>query len=319
VSSNSNPSRQKEVSLPTVGVLLATHNGSPWLNDQLDSIFNQEGVDLRLYVLDDFSKDDTVTKLREWKDKGFPITLLSNPSKRLGLPGAFYYMMKLPYQEQFIALADQDDVWKNNHLAESVKSLGSNEVAIAFSKREYMNSVGVVTGVSRNISRPPSTSNAMIENIAYGNTIVMTNQLLKKASLTTPESSVMHDSWLYLWASVFGVTVYHENIGVRYRLHKKNFIGVHPHLRWIQAISRMKKFIQQDIEFLEAFRSIEDSKLQIIEEFLNVIKSKNPFKRLCYCLSSKCYRQGKVDDFLLKCLIVMMPRFLYKNSRIVLR
>ncbi len=314
MTSNPNTNDQTISELPSVGVLLATYNGSRWLHEQVSSIFRQTGVKVQLYVIDDFSTDNTVADLMEWKNQGFAITVIENAPKKLGVPGIYFYLMGLEYPERFIAFADQDDVWNENHLSASIKVLGSKTLAVSFSPREYMNSLGKPIGISPRLAKSTSTSNAIIENVAYGNTIVMTGDLLRKSSSRIPENPVMHDSWVYLWATVFGETIRHENIGVQYRLHENNHIGVKPYLRWVKALSSMKKFVRQDIEFLQYFGTTNAPGVGIIRDFIDVISSKSLLKRLSYCLSSKCYRQSRLDNFLLKCIIILIPSMLYKDS-----
>jgi rhamnosyltransferase len=41
-------------------VLLATYNGLPWLNSQIDSILNQDNLDISLFISDDDSTDGTL-------------------------------------------------------------------------------------------------------------------------------------------------------------------------------------------------------------------------------------------------------------------
>jgi rhamnosyltransferase len=44
---------------PTIAVLLAAFNGTPWLKEQVDSILAQENVDLTLFISVDQSSDGT--------------------------------------------------------------------------------------------------------------------------------------------------------------------------------------------------------------------------------------------------------------------
>ena len=56
-----------------VAILMATHNGSQWIDEQIKSIFEQQDVSPNLYVIDDKSTDDTVEKILKWKARGFSI------------------------------------------------------------------------------------------------------------------------------------------------------------------------------------------------------------------------------------------------------
>ena len=52
--------------MPTVGVLMSTYNGEKYIREQLDSIFNQERVKVKLFVRDDGSLDGTVDIVEEY-------------------------------------------------------------------------------------------------------------------------------------------------------------------------------------------------------------------------------------------------------------
>ena len=45
--------------MPTVSVLMSTYNGHKYIRKQLDSLLQQEGVDVHIIVRDDGSKDET--------------------------------------------------------------------------------------------------------------------------------------------------------------------------------------------------------------------------------------------------------------------
>ena len=51
---------------PIVGVLMSTYNGEKYIREQLDSIFEQEDVNVKLFVRDDGSADRTRNILKEY-------------------------------------------------------------------------------------------------------------------------------------------------------------------------------------------------------------------------------------------------------------
>ncbi len=58
---------------PRVTILLATFNGSNYLEEQLSSIMNQQGVVVEIIVNDDGSTDGTLEILNRWQKKGLII------------------------------------------------------------------------------------------------------------------------------------------------------------------------------------------------------------------------------------------------------
>ena len=52
--------------MKTVIVVISTYNGAKYIERQLNSIFEQSGVDIQVLVRDDCSKDNTVKVVREY-------------------------------------------------------------------------------------------------------------------------------------------------------------------------------------------------------------------------------------------------------------
>ena len=53
---------------PVVSVLMAVHNGAPWVREAVDSVLAQTLSDLELIVIDDASTDATPTLLASIRD-----------------------------------------------------------------------------------------------------------------------------------------------------------------------------------------------------------------------------------------------------------
>jgi rhamnosyltransferase len=111
--------------VPQVAVLLATHDGARWLPHQLESIAGQAGVRVSVVASDDASEDGSPEVLESF--------FASHPGGRL-LPGRGPFgsstgnFLRL-FREadlgdaEFVALADQDDVWEPGKLAQAVEAL----------------------------------------------------------------------------------------------------------------------------------------------------------------------------------------------------
>lgn len=300
--------------LPEVAVLMATFNGERWLDEQITSIFAQKGVNPKLYVFDDFSTDGTLLKLRSWQNRNFPVHILKETPHKLGSAGAFFYLINQIYDEPFLSFADQDDVWFENHLIQSIGSLGRKGAAVVFSPREHIDATGTTIGKSSKVSKPISLSNAIVENLAYGNTIVMNLEFQKKLRQHTPKVFVMHDSWIYLYATAIGKAVRIESLGVQYRIHSGNSVGVRSKFNVKKAIMSVRNFIEQDIEFLRIFESQKSFDTRIVCDFVESLTKKNLIERVRYCLSTKCYRQNGLENIMLKLCIAFTPKILFKKS-----
>ena len=105
-------------SVPRVLALMATRNGEPRLAEQIASIFGQRGVELVLRVSDDRSTDGTVALLRQL---GLARPDLHVEVREVGSGSAGANFKRVLATSDFtgfdyVALADQDDLWDQDHL-----------------------------------------------------------------------------------------------------------------------------------------------------------------------------------------------------------
>ena len=103
---------------------MATYNGGKYLREQLDSILTQTITDWELVVCDDCSKDSTVEILTSYQEQDDRIKIFVN-EKNLGFKKNFEKAIGL-CSGDYIALADQDDIWHENHLLIIIDRYQSN-------------------------------------------------------------------------------------------------------------------------------------------------------------------------------------------------
>lgn len=111
--------------LPKVAVLLASFNGERFIADQLATVRHQAQVDVRLFVRDDGSRDNTVAVLGEQAD----VTLCGMGTAPTGSAARNFLQMlaTLDFGDaDYVALADQDDLWLSNKLQRGVECLQSS-------------------------------------------------------------------------------------------------------------------------------------------------------------------------------------------------
>ena len=106
-------------SLPIVAVLLASYNGAEYIISQVSSILWQVGVSVEIYIRDDGSLDGTI-ELVQQAFPGAPIHIVDprspySPGLPMGAARNFFKLIAsdniLPSRYDWIALADQDDIW----------------------------------------------------------------------------------------------------------------------------------------------------------------------------------------------------------------
>ena len=227
-------------SSPTVAVLMAVYNGARFLESQLFSILTQSHAQIRLYVRDDGSTDGSVDILQAMaKQSPGEIVLLQDEEKHLGVIGNFQRLLCAADQlcsEPYIMLADQDDVWFADKVEVTLHEMQRTERWAGKETPVLVHTDLCVTNDRLQIRDPsfwhyqhldPSRDDLRqlcMQNMVTGCTVMMNRALLKKA-LPIPDGVLMHDWWLGLVASAFGVIRFIPQATMFYRQHANNDTG----------------------------------------------------------------------------------------------
>ena len=212
----------------TVSVALTTYNGSAYLREQLDSIYSQDYPLHEVFAVDDGSTDGTRAILEEYGARNGLLWYL-NESK-LGFIKNFERALSLCTGD-YIALADQDDVWKAHKVSLLVREMDKG-YSLAASDAEVTDATGAVIAPSlRKMYRAPlPVGNAQFKTLVYTNfvtgcTALITRELRDFAAPFPPACRV-HDWWLAVAATRLRGIAYMKTPLVRYRLHGKNTLGM---------------------------------------------------------------------------------------------
>jgi len=108
---------------PTVSINLCCYNSEAYLRETLDSVTNQTYTDWELVIIDDGSSDSTGSIVREYIEKGYPISYHFQANRGLG------YSRNKAYEYstgKYIAFIDHDDIWMRDKLEKQVRLLDSH-------------------------------------------------------------------------------------------------------------------------------------------------------------------------------------------------
>lgn len=218
-----------------VEVLLATYNGEAFLQEQLDSLFAQEGVSVSVIARDDGSSDGTMDILQAYARRHLGRLKILPSDARLGPRGSFSALMGAA-TAQYTAFADQDDVWlptKLSILLQRLQSLesrvGANQPCLVHCDLAVVDrELGQIAPSFWQYSDIDPHRNAF-RNLLFQNTVTgcatLFNQAMRRCAYPVPPDAVMHDHWLSLCASAFGHIEVEPQALVLYRQHGNNSIG----------------------------------------------------------------------------------------------
>lgn len=209
---------------------MATHNGQPYLEEQLRSLEAQSWPSIDLIVSDDGSTDATLDVVASfasgWK-KG-RMNIVSGPET--GFADNFRSLiLNGDVAGDYVAFCDQDDIWKPEKLANAVAMLAREKEGkpALFCGRTELFPCKDKRQMSPLFKKPPSFRNALVQSIAGGNTMVMNRtafDLLQESVRRT--GFVSHDWWTYLLITGCGGWIhYSKEPDILYRQHDLNLVG----------------------------------------------------------------------------------------------
>lgn len=292
-----------------ISVLLCTHNGEKFIEEQIKSIFKQKERSIKIFISDDNSQDKTINILRKFSSKS-NVDLKFGPQK--GATENFLSLIRRDdIESDYFAFSDQDDIWLENHIHRAINSLEQvpNNIPALFASRTILiNESGHTIGKSPRQNKKASFQNAIIQNIASGNTMVFNraarNLLIKMTAVVKP---IWHDWALYQAVSACNGTIFYSQIpSVLYRQHESNLIGAKTNLttkikRAANIINgRFKSWNKNNIELLTSISDeMSQENIKILEKFKALRTEKNPMRRIILLKESGIYRQDPKENIAL--------------------
>ncbi len=290
----------------TIGIVLCTYNGEKYIARQIESILNQTDTNWHLIISDDASSDGTVEILRQFRD--------AHPDKieliirRDGFRSACKHFLRMIYTQcpryNYIMCADQDDIWKRDKIKisrrlmyKAEKKYGSdmpilihtdsnvvdeNENTIAHSFMRYQNAN----------PKNNTLNHLLVQNVVTGAAMII-NKPLSMLLDPPPENAYMHDEWMALIASCFGVILYSDRKTYMYRQHSKNLLGAKKAGLIKETIYRLtdssadknsrdnyKRLYEQAKDFRNIYlESLTANQLEVLDAFI-AMKDMNRFDKI---------------------------------------
>lgn len=235
--------------MASVQVLLAVFNGALFLQEQLDSLDAQSVTSIDVLASDDGSSDASMEILlaaqKRWTKGAF--TIISGPQD--GYAKNFRRLiLESSNDADHYAFCDQDDIWLPEKLEKAISfcpNMPADKPCVFSSRTALIDQHGGSIGLSPLPHRPAGFRNAILQNIASGNTMVM-NKAARQLMVETAENiaPLSHDHWLYLITTANGGSFhYDESPTVLYRQHENNAIGIKNMPFWKKHAWRFNRYM----------------------------------------------------------------------------
>lgn len=216
-----------------VQILMGTLNGASLLGPQLASFAGQTLRNWTLLASDDGSSDGTLDLLNRFGAARPATSLRILHGPRKGLAANYLHLMHhADDRARFVALSDQDDIWFPEKLQRGtgiLRDLPGAIPAIYAARSRLIDQFGRPLGTAKRRTLNPSFSNALVQNVMAGNTIILNRaamQLVRRA-LPCPLPP-FHDWWLYaLISGAGGQVICDPTAVIGYRQHARGYLGAH--------------------------------------------------------------------------------------------
>lgn len=298
---------------------MATYNGEDYLDEQIQSILNQDDSNWILYISDDSSIDNTRNIIRKYcKQKSDQIFLIDGPARHSATIN-FIELLKFVANTttcSYFMFCDQDDVWIKNKISlsrlamekvtrkENLPVLVHSDLIVVDKNLKVLNE-SLMSMRSLNPYKK-DLAHLLIQNNVTGCTMFFNRSLLELSLKVTKLSNIaMHDWWIALVAAAFGNIEYINTPTILYRQHANNVVGAKK-VRSFHFVST-RLFMRRHIKatFNSAFEQarllsncycslLPTTSKTILIEFLK-IPQKKKIKRIYLTIKHRFLKQGIIQ------------------------
>ena len=281
-----------------VVVILPTYNGGKYLEESLDSLYNQTYPNIEIYTRDDGSSDNTVEIIKNYakkKVKGRKITIVPNGGKSLKCPDCFTKLLEIAGDGDYYCYCDQDDVWLPNKIEAAVKAIeqyDSNEPTLHFGAYDYYTSDLKFMNHSPKIPANVSLRNILYDYWPLGFNITFNKALYDVVFNNLPKRIYYHDCFVAQVAAGVGNFIYSSTPSVKYR-RQEQAVTYSNHSKFSLFVWRIKRFFGSNNDNLIQLKKILEEYFVIFDEYLSeydkkilniftVDNTKNYFRRIFF-------------------------------------
>lgn len=222
---------------PKIAILLAAYNGMQWIEEQIDTVLNQQDVDMTIYISVDLSTDGTYEWAKSLAAKHKNVVLLPYGERFGGAGPNFFRLVKDVDFSGFdaVAFADQDDIWHPEKLAKAYSKIAAGHCDV------YSSNVTAFWADGREVlikkSQPQKKLDHFFEAAGPGCTYVFSQAAMQtfKTFLIAAGDDLkqvsLHDWLAYAFCREQGFTWFiDEWSSMRYRQHENNQVGTNNNL-----------------------------------------------------------------------------------------
>lgn len=202
-----------------ISVCIATYNGEKYIKEQIDSILLQLSENDEIIISDDYSTDNTLKIIEQYKDKRIKIYF---NEKEKGYTKNFENALTKATGD-IIFLSDQDDIWLKHKVKKSLKKLLEGDLLISNSMVINNKKEVIEKSIFEVFNTKTGLLNNLLTNRYPGCCMAFKRRILKKI-LPFPKNQELapHDIWIPIVAEMYYKVLLEEIPCMLYRRHDNN-------------------------------------------------------------------------------------------------
>lgn len=211
-----------------VDILMATYNGSKYIENQILSLLQQTHKNWKLYIHDDGSTDDTLKIIKKYAALDDRIFLIEDDIRGLGAGRNFLHT--LSYSTSLYAIfCDQDDIWLENKIEELLKLIVEKDCIdkpiLVYCDGYSLDEYGVIHLESISTNHAQNLEDFIMFNAGYQGCSIMMNKNLIDIAKSYEGYIYHHDDLVSLIAHTFGEVYFYPKQLMLYRQHSNAVTG----------------------------------------------------------------------------------------------
>lgn len=292
-----------------VEILLATYNGEQYIEEQIESIMQQEYTNWIVRACDDASTDRTYEILIGYQEKYPDKFFVEKKEKGSGSAKLnFFYLLKKSTCD-YVMCCDQDDVWLPNKISLTMQEMDKQEEpdvpVLVHTDLKVVDDKLEVIGESffahSNLRKSFTYPEVLIQNHVTGCTMMMNRSLVNLLIEEMDYKHILMHDWLAaIVATGFGKVGFVNCPTMLYRQHAINSVGAKKY-GFALLVSKLKNnSIRKSImdttkqagEIAEAYRDkFDEEAYQLTSQYAKIFE-RNKIYRACFYMKNKIWKKG---------------------------
>ena len=297
-----------------VDIIMATYNGSKYIENQILSLLQQSHKKWRLYIHDDGSVDNTINIIKKYIVIDSRIVLIEDNIKGLRAGRNFLHTLRNSTSDYAI-FCDQDDIWLEDKLEKLIESIikidSKSKPILVYSDGFSWTEDGSIHQESISTNHAEKLEDFIFFNGGYQGCSIIMNRKLVEMAISYNGHIYHHDDLVSLIAHSFGKVKFLPKKLMLYRQHseavtgnknfKKNKLGgLFNNVGFIVS----KDHYQAKIDFYQNYKDLmSGNNCKVFECYFNFYKKKYRISRVFYILFTNLTFGGSKSKLLAKILL----------------